>query len=66
MTDKEKVEQLEDLIQDRKSFLTGDKECDAIFLKDIETLKWAINELKYDGYDQEIHASPVQDFGESM
>lgn len=35
MTDKEKVNQLKDLVKDRKSFLTGEPEEDEIFLNDM-------------------------------
>ena len=35
------VQQLDSLIDDRKSFLIGDKECDEIFLEDIFYLEIA-------------------------
>lgn len=41
----EAKEQLKDLINDRKSFLSGDAEHDEIYLKDIEALEIAIAEL---------------------
>lgn len=39
MSLQEIIKQLTDLIYDRKSFLTGDKEHDAVFLSDIEALE---------------------------
>lgn len=66
MNDAEKVAQLEDIIQDRKSFLIGDPQFDEVFLRDIEALEWAVKELEWDGIDEEYKAAPKQDLGESM
>ncbi len=52
MTKEEAYKQLKDLIEDRKSFLSRDNKTDDIFLKDIESIKIAleiiekINEIK--------------------
>ncbi len=52
MTKEEAYNQLKDLIEDRKSFLSGDNKADDLFLKDIESIKIAleiiekINEIK--------------------
>ena len=39
---REVVEQLNDLISDRQSFIRGDDEFDEIYRKDIDALKWAV------------------------
>jgi hypothetical protein len=36
------VKRLEDLIEDRKSFISGDPEFDEIFIKDIDALRLSI------------------------
>lgn len=41
ITIKELIERLNDLISDRKLFLSGDKEIDQVFLQDIETLEFS-------------------------
>ena len=46
MTLQEIIKQLTDLIYDRKSFLTGDKEDDAVFLQDIEALEITLKVLE--------------------
>jgi len=46
MTREKAIEQLKSLLDDRKSFLTGDKENDEVFLKDIEALEFIIKENK--------------------
>ena len=46
MTKKEILYGLYALVHDRESFLTGDKEYDEVFLKDIEVLNVAINMIK--------------------
>lgn len=40
------ITQLESLIDDRKSFITGDEEFDSVFHEDIKALKNAIEALK--------------------
>jgi hypothetical protein len=45
-TDEEIISQIEDIIRDRKSFLEGNEEHDKIYLKDIEALERAIEELR--------------------
>ena len=40
----EDIKQLQDLIQDRQSFLTGDEEVDEIYLKDIKAINNLIND----------------------
>ena len=52
-TDEEIISQLEDIIRDRKSFLEGNEEHDKIYLKDIEALERAIEELRAKNYEQE-------------
>ena len=56
MTDNEMLEQLEDLIADRKSFLSSDTEANEEFIKDIEALELIISKyenavLKYKSPD---------------
>ena len=56
MTDNEMLEQLEDLITDRKSFLSSDAEANEEFIKDIEALELIISKyenavLKYKSPD---------------
>lgn len=46
MTITEVTNQLEDLIVDRKAFISGDEEFDKIFIKDIEALRYAVDVLK--------------------
>ena len=48
----ESIRQLESLIDDRKSFITGDEDCDEVFKDDIKALRVAIEVLKKvsDGY----------------
>lgn len=46
MKENEMITQLEDLIKDRKSFLSGEKENDKIFLDDICALKMAISTIQ--------------------
>lgn len=46
MTKKEAYEQLKDLIEDRKIFLTENEEQDKPFLKDIESIEFLIEENK--------------------
>lgn len=42
----EVINQLEDLIGDKKAFISGDEELDEDFVKDIEALKYAVSVLK--------------------
>lgn len=44
MSEKEMLDQLKDIIHDRRSFLSGDKECDAIFQKDIAAISKVIKD----------------------
>ena len=46
MCEKEMLEQLEDLIADRRSFLSNDKELSSSFQKDIDALKKVIHDYK--------------------
>ena len=43
MTDKEMIQQIKDLINDRKSFITDDNETSEVFKKDIEALEMILN-----------------------
>lgn len=43
---KESIKQLEDLKKDRLSFVTGDKEHDEIYLKDIQAIKIVLGNLE--------------------
>lgn len=42
----EVINQLEDLIGDRKAFISGDEEYDKILVKDIEALEYAVGVLR--------------------
>lgn len=42
----EAINQLEDLIGDRRAFISGDEELDKILVKDIEALKYAVDVLR--------------------
>ena len=42
----EDIKQLKELILDRKSFLTGEKEHDEIYLKDIQAIENVLSRLK--------------------
>lgn len=46
MTRKEAINQLEELIGDRKSFISGDVDFNDIYKKDIEALEIVISALK--------------------
>lgn len=46
MNDNEIINQLEELVCDRESFLEDDMYHDEIYLKDIEALKYAIDVIK--------------------
>lgn len=46
MTEKEMLNQLNSLIDDRKSFITNDKETSKIFEKDVKALEQIINDYK--------------------
>lgn len=54
MNTSEVVVQLEDLINDRKSFLSDDKESNEIYLKDIQALQIAIYYINLLSYNHEI------------
>lgn len=45
MTNEESIKQLEELIEDRKSFCEGDDEHDEIYRSDIEALRRAVTAL---------------------
>lgn len=45
MSIEEAMERVEELIDDRKSFITGDTEHDEIYIKDIQALKRAVTAL---------------------
>lgn len=47
MTIDEIMKQLRELLDDRRSFLTGDKDHDEIYLKDIKALGIVLNGLDY-------------------
>lgn len=49
MTRAEAIHQLEELVEDRKSFITGEEDHDAEFQKDIEALRFALHALKSEG-----------------
>lgn len=57
---------LRDLISDRESFITGDKDFDNIFLKDIEVLKEAINLAKRQNKLQKLVRDTVGAFWMGM
>lgn len=57
---------LRDLISDRESFITGDKDFDNIFLKDIEVLKEAINLAKRQNKLQKLARDTVGTFWMGM
>ena len=46
MSIKEVISQLSDLVEDRKSFISNDKELNNVFLQDIQALQIAIEYLK--------------------
>lgn len=54
MTNEQIIKQLEELIDERKSFITSDPEHDEIYIKDINALKAAIEFLK--NYEPVKHA----------
>lgn len=43
MTEKEMINQINSLIEDRKSFITDDKETSEVFEKDVEALEMILN-----------------------
>ena len=43
MTEKEMINQINSLIEDRKSFITDDKETSGVFEKDVEALEMILN-----------------------
>lgn len=43
MTEKEMINQINSLIEDRKSFITNDKETSEVFEKDVEALEMILN-----------------------
>jgi hypothetical protein len=46
MSIEEAMERVEELIDDRKSFITGDTEHDEIYIKDIQALERALDALE--------------------
>ena len=46
MSIEEAMERVEELIDDRKSFITGDAEYDEIYIKDIQALERALDALE--------------------
>lgn len=66
MTNKERIDQLKDLIDDRKSFLTGDPQFDEIYLRDIEALEWSVSELGQGDCGKDFETAPEQDLGKSI
>lgn len=52
MTEKEIINQINSLIEDRKSFITDDKETSEVFEKDVEALEMMLN--KYNDLSDRI------------
>ena len=62
MTINEIKKQLRELLDDRRSFLTGDKDHDEIYIKDIKALEIVLNGLDYHKSLRRSFESLVQQF----